>query len=842
MPVAPGDRLGPYEIVAPIGAGGMGQVFKARDTRLGRTVAIKVGAARFSERFEREARAVAALSHPNICTLYDVGPDYLVMEYIEGKPLRGPLPLETVLRYAREIAAALDAAHRIGIVHRDLKPANILVSRSGIKLLDFGLAKVTGLAARAGEETVTKALTEQGAIVGTLQYMAPEQLEGKDADARSDLFAFGCVLYEMLTGRPAFAGESKASIIAAIMERDPQPLSGVPTALAGAIRRALAKDPDERWQSARDLAGVLDLAAAVPDAAAAPPPLRSVIPAIALLAVLGAAAFAGGWLLTRPKPEVAWTGAAMGGPASAFGPRVSPDGHTIAFQALIDGQTQLGILKPETGNWTVLTHQKDLGQIDDLAWSRDGAKIYFDRQTDTPAGIYSVPVLGGEPRLVLELACYPQVLADGSLTVLRINAQRDQQLYHFWPETGRVAPLPGVVVTPTARVMPDGNHIVFFGYALDGAGKRGDVGLHVMDSAGANLHRLAPNIPFQSTSPVAASSPLIAVAGTPDNRHVVVAGQSGGLFRLVEVPLDGGDAEHTLFTVTSEPWSLDVAPDGTIFLDQVGRTQSLVRFPSTGGAVEHLTPSYPFNLSPIAVLRDGRPLVQTESGIKRRLVILEKDGAISPLIESGEACGPPAAVIGDRQVAVLTDQNPPAIAVVSIADGRIVSRVRVPHRQVKSLAASPDGKTFYYASEGFVWSVPSAGGDPAKVTPGDSVALDINRRDLVVGVAEKETIRLVKVSAAGGAPQPIEARGDVRFADSQLTSSAVGPDGRIAVDGASTTQWPYFVSLVDPGAGTMKRIPLTFDGEVAVPMWTPDGKILASGRGYTFTLWRFRHK
>ena len=207
MTLRAGDHLGPYEILSPIGAGGMGEVFKARDTRLARTVAIKVSAGKFTERFEREARAVAALSHPNVCTLYDVGPDYLVMEYIDGKALKGPLPIETALRYAREIASALDAAHRLNIVHRDLKPANVLVTKSGIKLLDFGLAKM-GASGPASDETVTKALTAEGSILGTLQYMAPEQLEGKEADARSDIFAFGCVLYEMITGRMAFEGDS----------------------------------------------------------------------------------------------------------------------------------------------------------------------------------------------------------------------------------------------------------------------------------------------------------------------------------------------------------------------------------------------------------------------------------------------------------------------------------------------------------------------------------------------------------------------------------------------------------------------------------------------------------
>jgi serine/threonine protein kinase len=290
MSVKPGTRLGPYEILAQIGAGGMGEVWKARDTRLGRTVAIKVSKASFSDRFEREALAVAALGHPNICTLYDIGPGYLVMEYIEGKPPQGPLPLDTALRYAVEIAKALDAAHRIGIVHRDLKPGNILVTKSGIKLLDFGLAKVTA-PNPAPDATVTIDLTREGTLLGTLQYMAPEQLAGREADARSDIFAFGCVLYELLSGEPAFAAPSRAGIIAAILEREPKPLPALPSQLTATIQRCLAKDPDDRWQSARDLAAVLELAGGPGEIAAAPPrtPKRALI-ALGMLALLASAA------------------------------------------------------------------------------------------------------------------------------------------------------------------------------------------------------------------------------------------------------------------------------------------------------------------------------------------------------------------------------------------------------------------------------------------------------------------------------------------------------------------------------------------------------------------------
>jgi serine/threonine protein kinase/Tol biopolymer transport system component len=266
MPLSSGDRLGPYEIVAPIGAGGMGEVYKARDTRLDRLVALKVSKAEFTERFSREARTVAQLNHPSICTLHDVGPNYLVMEFVEGTPLSGPLPLEKALEYAGQILDALDAAHRKGIVHRDLKPANILVTKQGIKLLDFGLAKQAtgaGSGTGAGPDDLTMAeLSTVGQISGTLQYMAPEQLEGKPADVRSDIFAFGLVLYELITGKRPFTGASHATVIASILKDQPQPLHELQPltspGLESVLQTCLEKDPDKRWQSAREVKHALE--------------------------------------------------------------------------------------------------------------------------------------------------------------------------------------------------------------------------------------------------------------------------------------------------------------------------------------------------------------------------------------------------------------------------------------------------------------------------------------------------------------------------------------------------------------------------------------------------------
>jgi len=275
MALSTGTRLGPYEILDAIGAGGMGEVYRARDTRLERIVAIKTLPAHLScdpirkQRFEREAKTISGLNHPHICVLYDVGSqdgvDYLVMECVEGETLaqrleKGPLPLEQVLKYAPQIADALDKAHRAGIVHRDLKPGNIMLTAAGAKLLDFGLAKAA--APFVSGATLTAAVpstpvTQEGTIVGTFQYMSPEQVEGKELDGRSDIFSLGAVLYEMLTGQKAFQGKSQLSVASALLEKDPEPITSLqpltPPALDHAIRRCLAKDPEERWQTARDL-------------------------------------------------------------------------------------------------------------------------------------------------------------------------------------------------------------------------------------------------------------------------------------------------------------------------------------------------------------------------------------------------------------------------------------------------------------------------------------------------------------------------------------------------------------------------------------------------------------
>ncbi len=441
MALAAGSKLGPYEILSAIGAGGMGEVYRARDTRLERTVAVKVLPEHLTsnedlrQRFEREAKTISQLSHPHICALYDVGRegdrDFLVMEYLEGETLsarldKGALPAEQLLRYGIEIADALDKAHRQGIVHRDLKPGNVMLTKSGVKLLDFGLAKfqvaargnlISGASVLATQAQPSQPLTERGTVLGTFQYMAPEQLEGGEADSRSDIFAFGAVLYEMATGKKAFTGKSQASLAGAILRDDPTSVTEiapmVPPAVNRIVKTCLAKDPEDRFQTAHDVKLQLQWIAEGGSQAGVPMPVAArrksrerLAWAVAAAALIAAAALGFGFARRAPaKPRMARF--EIGTPEGIIGidaPRISPDGRYLAFNATdTEGKTRIWIRALNALTAQPLTGTEGTGRP---FWSPDSRFLGFMAE----GKLKKIEVTGGPAQKI----CDAPTGADGS--------------------------------------------------------------------------------------------------------------------------------------------------------------------------------------------------------------------------------------------------------------------------------------------------------------------------------------------------------------------------------------------------------------------------------------------
>ncbi len=470
MPLDAGEKLGPYEILTPIGAGGMGEVYKARDTRLGRDVAIKVSAAQFSERFEREARSIAALNHPNICHLYDVGSNYLVMELVDGEPLQGPLPVEKALDYARQIADGLRAAHDRGIIHRDLKPANILLTPAGtVKILDFGLAKAAETSVTDPENSPTRTLsqTREGMILGTAAYMAPEQARGKAVDHRADIWAFGCVLYEMLTGKPVFRGETMTDILAAVVSKEPD-LSGVPAKLRRLVQRCLEKDPQKRL---RDI-GDMDLLLFENEPSFSRKPYLVAIGFVVVALALALFLWMRG-LSVRPAPVTRFAIMLEPNEELTDSPAISPDGRVIAYAS-------------QKGSGDPRMYLRDLSSFEsrEVTGSSGGSEPFF-----SPDGrwlgffaqgqLQKVETGGGAP-IKLAPATFPfggTFLEDGSvvyvpdetsgLTLIRPGRTEPESLTrpdggedgysHLWP-----------------LALPGGKYVLF---AIQGKQKRGIVAL-----------------------------------------------------------------------------------------------------------------------------------------------------------------------------------------------------------------------------------------------------------------------------------------------------------------------------------------------------------------------------
>jgi serine/threonine-protein kinase len=803
MPLAPGTRIGPYEVLAAIGAGGMGEVYRARDTRLERSVAIKVlphahaADPEFRSRFEREARAVAALNHPHICTIHDVGRhngmDYLVMELIDGQTLadrlaRGPMPVDEALRLAAEIADALDRAHRAGIVHRDLKPANVMVTKTGVKLLDFGLAKTTApLLAGSGVSvlpTTPANVTLQGTILGTLQYMAPEQIEGVDVDARTDIFAFGAMLYEMVAGRKAFEGRGAASLMGAILKDQPPPITTLqplaPRGLDRVVSTCLAKDPDDRWQSARDLVRELQFLSGAPQDAApagAPGTRRRVSLALAsgvviLGALLGAAVT---WFAARPSPPprhvARWlVQATQIGRAPYLA--ISRDGQVVVYSAeRDDGVTQLFVRNFDQLEATPI---RGTERARGVAFAPDAASIAFV----DGASLKKISLDGGPatvvcavPREVLGLAWSPgnaivfgstdglyRVSAGGGTPerVTSLDASR-RETSHGWP-----------------IFMPDGDTVAFT--AIRGI----EAEIALVPLSGGTSTRL-----IDGTSPrVTSEGDLLFSRGLTlwgvrlDPAHRAIAGDPVPLLESITNLLAGYSA-------------FDVSADGTlVYLPRHIERQQLSWVDRSGKATaavnEQLDGIYH---GPPALSPDGRRMVVSvhPQGGADRLVIYDLERGIRTLPAS---------------LANTTSRWP---------------------------VWTPDGSRLTFGSEREgtwdIFEMPASGAgapQPLLVAPGTQAPSSWSRGGVLAFGTGDVTSVAVSTMTRGGRPAPLsEAAADASRAEE--IGSVFSPDGRWLA--YASDESGRFEILLRAYPGPSDPIQVS-PGGGRHPHWSPDGREL----------------
>jgi len=672
MPLASGDRLGPYEILCPIGAGGMGEVYKARDTRLDRIVALKVSQAQFSDRFALEAHATAALNHPNIAALYDVGPDYLVMEFVDGETLRGPVPVSRALLLGQQILEALDAAHRKGIVHRDLKPANIMVTKRGAKLLDFGLAQMQS-PVTVGDTTVTMALSLEGAISGTLQYMSPEQLQGKPADARSDIFAFGLVFYEMLTGRRAFEGDNAASVISAVMTAEPPAIEldrlGVPPALERVLKQCLSKDPDERWQSAADIRRALELVELGPTPAqTAPPRKRFPWAWVAGAAAVGALITAVAFRPSTSKVPEQWTFRPLTYSGQAFLPSISPDGKQVAFVWLNPNNQELDLCVQLANGGNPLT-LPDVHPAWKPAWSPDSSRLAFVR---AGGGLYVMPALGGSPQ---------RISTSGA------------------PTTGDVT------------WSPNGAYFVFTGPGQ---------GLFEVPAEGGEARQLTKPPKGSDVSP----------AISPDGMLAFVRRTSTFNSSLYVMPLnrDGTSAGSAkeIATGVRDILTLDWTPDGREILfagSAGGGNRSLWRIARGGGEPARFPAPTMSSLQPSIARQSGR-MVYVNRELETKILKMPlggHGGEPRPLVESeGDQRDLGVAPNGSRIVFVSNRTGSNEIWIAN-SDGSNQTQLTFLNGPfVGSPRWSPDGKTIafdgYAEGSSDIYLIPVEGGKPVRLT------------------------------------------------------------------------------------------------------------------------------
>jgi len=775
MALTNGFKLGPYEIVAALGAGGMGEVYQARDTRLDRTVAIKILPPHLSDdatrrqRFEREAKAISSLNHPHICTLHDIGRqdgiDFIVMEYLEGETLaarleKGPLPVAQVLQYGTQIASALDKAHRNGVTHRDLKPGNIMLTKSGAKLLDFGLAKAALPLAGATLTDMTpqaNPVTREGAVVGTVPYMSPEQVDGKEVDARSDIFSLGSVLYEMVTGGRAFQGESQFSVASAILVKDPEPINTVqpltPPALDRTIRVCLAKDPDERWQSAGDLWKELRWIAeggsqtGVPIAAAVRRAVRSPRMAwVAGVATVFAVVAAAALLLAarsghRPEPlafrQVNFRREAV------FQAAFAADRETIVYSAATWGNTpQIFLVRPDypepqplgpPGMQLLAVSSK--GELAVLIGAR---YMWYRLFTGTLA---RMPLDGGAPREVQEGVRQADWSPDGSqLAIIREVGGKDRLEYPIGKVLREVSGYMSDV-----RVSPRGDRIAYFEHPRKWD-DRGSV--NIVDLAGNN---------FVLSEGYWSERGL---AWSPNGEEVLFsASLSGGSYTVYAVTLAG--RRRIAYQAPGGLTIQDVARDGRWLANRVDyRYVAMVHTP---GNADDRDLSWLNTSHARALSQDGHTLLFAETGLGSNYAVCLRKTDGSPVVRLGE--GWPADLSADGKWALAVVQSrPPQLVIYPTGAGETQQLKRGEIENYVTAQWFRDGKsvlingnehgkgTRFYVQE--IGVQETGGGAPRPVTPEGTRDGWLSSDGMLV-LAQGPEGKYSVYPIAGGEPRPV---------------------------------------------------------------------------------------
>jgi Tol biopolymer transport system component/tRNA A-37 threonylcarbamoyl transferase component Bud32 len=753
MALAPNTKLGPYEIQSPLGAGGMGEVYRARDTRLDRTVAIKVLPPHLSsnldlkQRFEREARAISSLNHPRICTLHDVGHqdgvDFLVMEYLEGESLadrmkKGPLALKESLRIGIEVCQALEAAQRSGIVHRDLKPGNIMLTKNGAKLMDFGLAKValSGLASASSapllsaaktmsEATPLSPLTSAGMVIGTIQYMSPEQIEGKEADARSDLFALGAVLYEMATGKRPFDGKSQLSLASSILERDPAPIRTIkpltPAAFERVVSSCLAKNPDDRFQTAHDVGLELDwIAVDLPQLGAPSAEQTAKVSAKALPWIVTAVVLAGGAALLlrqREGPIPRYTNVSFR-EGMLLGARFSHDGQTIVYSGKWEGApSQISVARigsPESRPLGIRSAEvASVSPSDQLAVFLGCDEIYFLTCGGTLA---AVDLAGGSPRTLAEHVAQADWHPDGKRMVISV----------LTPEGARLEFPPGHVLFQQSggwighpRFSPDGSSIAFENHPILG---NDDGSIDLIDMNGSH-------------TVLSTNASVEGLAWRPDGKEVWFAGTKTSGWADTIFAVTPAGKERAILSLPSLRLH-DISKDGRVLLSrETWRRQIRGLFP--GDTSEH----------PYSWLDD------TE------VTAISADGRFISIYEAGEI--------------YYLENN--SLAYYRGTDGSPAVRLGV-----GTAAISPDGRWVLIASNHMNPKLPlqlqpiGPGGARDLPTPGliafdHLVWSDDGRQVVYEGETDERKWNIYKQAAAGG--EPLLVRRDSRDTDPVISPS-----------------------------------------------------------------------